>query len=631
MGDSGKGFNEKKITSRAKTFPVPFSLKTNNKKNSTSINTSKHLSKKEIISNAFKFHSLGNINDAVKCYEIFINKGFEDPKVFLNYSIILQDLGKLEEAELTVRKAIRLKPDYPKAYCNLATILQEFSKLEEAEIYCTKAINLDPNLPEAHYNLGNILKDIGKLKEAENSALMAIKLRPNDGIFYSSLGSILREQGNLERAELLTRKAIELNPNHAISYSNLGNILKDLGKLQEAELYTRKAIEIKPNFAMAYTNLGVILKYMGKIKEAELSIRKAIAIKPNSSKAYANLGGIMLDLNKLNEAELFTRKALEIEPEFIDAHLNLSHILLRSLKLLEGWDQYEWRWKIIRNFKVKNKLKTSKPEWKRDMKQRVLLWPEQGLGDEILFLSLLPEMLELVDKLIVQTDKRLIPLLRRSFNQKIEYKERDHLIDEAEYDSQISMGSLPRILRPTLQSFKYSEKKYLESNKKRSKELRDNLLKGQQTKLFGISWNTKTKEFLQSALSLEKLILAIYSSNICFVSLQYGDVKEEINNLRLKHGICVHEVEEIDNFNDIDGLSSLITACDEVITIENMISILAASLGVKTNVLLPTSCYWPYGSKETYCYWFSSMKLFRQNEFGVWDEPLNEIKEELKK
>ena len=630
MSDSSKGFNEKKITSREKTFPVPFPLKTNNKENIKPKDGSKQLSKKDIVSNAFRFHSIGNINNAVKYYKMFINKGFEDPQVFLNYSIILQDLGRLEEAEETLRKAIRLNTDYPKAYCNLATVLQELGKFKEAEISCNKAIKLDPELAEAYYNLANILKDIGKLKEAEKYALRAIKLKPDVGIFYSSLGSILREKGNLEKAELLIRKSIELNPKHAISYSNLGCILRDLGEIKEAEIYALKASKMRPNSSDIQINLSSILKDIGKIKEAELSIRKAIKIKPNNSKAYSNLGCILLDLNKLEEAELFTRKAIQIEPEFIDAHLNLSHILLRSMKFLEGWDQYEWRWKIIRHFKVKNKLKTSKPEWKRDMKQRVLLWPEQGLGDEILFLSLLPDMLKLVDKLIVQADKRLIPLLKRTFNQKIEFKERGHLIDEAEYDCQISMGSLPRILRPTLQSFECSEKRYLESNKKRSKELRDNLIKDQQKKLFGISWKTKNIEYFKSAISLEKLILAINSSDICFVSLQYGDVKEEINNVRLKHGIYVNEVEEIDNFNDIDGLSSLITACDEVISIENLTATLSASLGVKTNVLLPTSCYWPFGSNEIECYWFSSMKLFRQNEFGIWDEPLNEIKKELR-
>jgi len=293
-------------------------------------------SKEEIINKAIKFHSQGNIPEAAKYYQLFINEGFNDHRVFSNYGLILRDLGKLQEAELSTRKAIELNPNYANAYSNLGLILRDLGKLQEAELSTRKAIEINPNFADAHSNLGSILKDLGKLQEAELSTRKAIELNPNYAYAYSNLGSILNDLGKLQEAETSYRKAIELNPNYANAYSNLGNVLSDLGKLQEAELSYRKAIEINPNFADAHYNLGNLLSDIGKLQEAETSYRKAIELNPNYANAYSNLGNVLSDLGKLQEAELSYRKAIEINPNFADAHSNLGSILKDLGKLQEA-------------------------------------------------------------------------------------------------------------------------------------------------------------------------------------------------------------------------------------------------------------------------------------------------------
>ena len=166
------------------------------------------LSREDIIDQAFQFHSQGNISEAEKYYQYFINQGFKDHRVFSNYGIILQNLGKSKEAEVSTRKAIELKP----------------------------------NFAEAHSNLGNILRDLGNLKDAEVSIRKAIELIPDYAEAHSSLGIILKDLGNLKEAEISTRKAIELKPNFAEAHSNLGIIFKDLGKLQDAEVSIRLSL-----------------------------------------------------------------------------------------------------------------------------------------------------------------------------------------------------------------------------------------------------------------------------------------------------------------------------------------------------------------------------------------------------
>ncbi len=299
-----------------KIFPVPCAM--GEIKENIFVNTIKQekSSKKEIINQAFKFHSQGNISQAARYYKLFIKQGHEDAKVFSNYGIILRDLGKLKEAELLLRKAIKLKPDFANAHSIFGNILRDIGNLKEAELTLRKAIELKHDFANAHCNLGNILKDLGKLKEAEISTRKAIELKPNLAEAHSNLGSILSDLGKLQEAELLLRKAIELKPNLAEAHSNLGNTLRVLGKLKEAELSLCKAIELKPNFAEAHSNLGIILKDLGNEKDAIKHYCFALEKKPNNISFYINskfnFSKIMEDISQIDTERKNYKKQIQI-------------------------------------------------------------------------------------------------------------------------------------------------------------------------------------------------------------------------------------------------------------------------------------------------------------------------------
>ncbi len=161
LESSNKDQAKKKIT-EVKTFSVPLPLAEIKENITISTNTPSKSSKEQIINQAFKFHSQGNILEAAKFYQLFINKGFNDYRVFSNYGDILKNLGKLKEAELSTRKAIEINPNFAEAHSNLGNILRDLGKLKEAKLSTRKAIELKPNFAEAHANLGSILKDLGK-------------------------------------------------------------------------------------------------------------------------------------------------------------------------------------------------------------------------------------------------------------------------------------------------------------------------------------------------------------------------------------------------------------------------------------------------------------------------------------
>ena len=184
------------------------------------------LTKEQIIIQAFKFHAQGNILEAAKYYQFFIDKGFKNHRVFLNHGVILKSLGELQSSELSFRKAIEL----------------------------------NPNLAEGHSNLGIILKDLGNLKEAELSFRKAIEIKPDYALAYSNLGNVLRDNGKLKEAELSFRKAIEIKPDYALAYSNLGNVLRDNGKLKESFDSYLKVIDINPKISNIYESITRLLK-----------------------------------------------------------------------------------------------------------------------------------------------------------------------------------------------------------------------------------------------------------------------------------------------------------------------------------------------------------------------------------
>ncbi len=121
-----------------------------------------NMSKDEIIRKAFHYHLKGNIHEASKHYQTFINKGYKDHRVFLNSGEILRELGRLEEAEIWIRKAISLKPDYAIAYNNLGNILRAKNKFKEAETSYNNAIVLDPDFTKAYCNLSTLTTSTDK-------------------------------------------------------------------------------------------------------------------------------------------------------------------------------------------------------------------------------------------------------------------------------------------------------------------------------------------------------------------------------------------------------------------------------------------------------------------------------------
>ena len=166
-----------------------FGEKTQSKKEITSKNKQK-VNIGQLIKKAFELQSQGKKLEAAKYYAYLIKQGLKDYRVFSNYGIFLNEIGKHKEAELELKKAISLNPEYPNAYYNLAVLYIGQGNFEKAELELKKTIKLKSDFAIAHYNLGLILKDQGRLKEAETHTQKALEVDHQFTDAYLSLSTM---------------------------------------------------------------------------------------------------------------------------------------------------------------------------------------------------------------------------------------------------------------------------------------------------------------------------------------------------------------------------------------------------------------------------------------------------------
>ena len=612
-------------------------------------------------------NALVEINDvkkAVASYEVALTFKSEDPEILLQYAKALSKLGKFDNAINCFSDVLTFGTNSSNVQTyidnvveqktEIENLISDYAKLNNAEnnsaevfhfsgvVFQLKqfydaaldnfkqAIKIKPNYAEAYVSLGNTLRSKNDLDGAIKSFKVAIKLEPNLHTGYVHIGDSLMERDELDQAIKYFEEALKIKYDYSTAYNSLGFAQKKNGDLNAAIQNYRLAIEFNPDSLEAHNNLGSALKLQGKLDASLAIFRKAIEIGPNSSEIYFNFANTLSETGDLEGAIGAYQKALDINPDYAKAHLNLGFTLLNDGNFKAGWCGYEARLKTPQFTPVN--LITKKPKWNTTDKGRVLLTSEQGVGDMIMFSSMIPEIQNLCDKIIVQLDERLLPLFKRSFSNKISFYSREVLIPESQYDTHISMGSCAQYLRPNLESFKRSSGPFLTANKKLSARLRSQILRESDKIIYGLTWRGgKRNRSKASSKSIELVELAkiLNHKDIQIVNLQYGNTDQELAELKSQTGIDVLNISEIDNFNNIDGLTALIQACDHVVSVDNLTVHIAGALGKKASVLLPYASDWRWGQKGLDSYWHASLELLRQDKVSDWRAPLAALRHDL--
>ncbi len=577
-----------------------------------------------------------------------------EPK--LQEGIALHQNGQLQPAELIYQQILQVNPQNAEVLHLLGTIAHQVEKYDLAINLINQAIEIDPNRSSFFNNLGLTLQKRERFKEAIQAYKQAIELNSESAESYYNLGLLLQEQNRSSEAIQAYQDAIEINPNYSKAYNNLGSILKTQGKFEEAIQAYRQAIKNSPSYSQAHNNLGIALSDQGKLEEAIQAYQNVLKINPNHLEAcnslgivlkdlgkinsnhgptYNNLGNALRDQGKLEKAVQAYKQAIEINPQFPEAHHNLGTSLFLAGDFENCWKHYEWRWQCPNTHLSLKERHLPQRRWEGSelTDTSILVWAEQGVGDQITFASMFPSLLQAGAKVIVECEQRLIPLFKRSFPE-IRFYPQESLPHAQLFDTninyQIPMGSLGRWFRADQDSFSRNKQSYLkacpEETEKRRRKYQE-LSNG--SMLVGISWKSAGPDQSWSesrSIPLNDYWASVLSYEDCyFINLQYGDVKRELELLKLETGLAIYSDQEVYALEDLDNFAAQVSALDLVISIDNTTVHIAGALGQRVWTLLPHIPYWRWMRDGEDTLWYKNMRLFRQDHIGDWSGVFQQV------
>ncbi len=566
----------------------------------------------------------GEAEEAVRNLGRAVELEPEDPGLKLVLGIALHRLRRFAEAAACYREAAAQSADLAPAHAGLGRALAALGRFDEAESAWRRALVLAPDDADAHRGLGDVLQAGERLEEAESAYRRALALQPDHAEARVNLGLALQGQGRLEEAEAAYRAAVALRPDMASAQGNLGEVLRRLGRLEEAEAACRRALALDPERAEFHNNLAAVLHSIGRPEEGVEAARRAVALAPHEAWAHCNLGVLLGTRGELRESMQACRRALALQPDLARAHEHLGLALLAMGDYEAGLPEYEWR---LRNTRIPP-VAQGIPAWTgEDIQNRtVLVWAEQGIGDQIMFSALLDDLLRRGARCLARLDPRLEPLLLRSFPA-VEFVAPERRREELpRIDYQVAIASLCAWLRPRLASIP-RHAGYLRADP----AARDALRARYQNRfprrlLVGLSWRGgQRRTTRRRSVPLEQWGPILGQPGFGFVSLQYGDCADEIAAVRQSLGVEVLRDAGIDPLRSMDDLAAQTGAMDLVVSIDNSTVHLAGALGVPVWILLPDPPEWRWMLDRSDSPWYPSARLIRQPRSGDWDSVIETV------
>ncbi len=346
--------------------------------------------------------------------------------------------------------------------------------------------------------------------------------------------------------------------------------------------------------------------------------------------SFIQRGRAHWEMHRWDEAMRDFEMGLRMKPDAADARWTVGLITLQMGDFERGWKGYEARWESDA-FKSP-KLKTKLPRWEPDKGyQSVLVWCEQGIGDQIIYSSLLPALQKITPNVTVVVDGRLVKLLQRGMPD-IRFISHETRVKNANLDSHLPIGSLGAAFIHSFEDVpKNRVTNYLIPNPDNKAAIKRDLGLEDGDFVIGLSWSsTAPRVGEHKSISLMELEPLFDLPKVKVVNLQYGKPKEQIAEFEQKTGKKVHQ-SFVNTFFDLEGVASMIDLCDVVVACSNANVHLAGAMGKET-LVFDANKLWYWNCKEgDRSTWYPSVRLFpRQNMIAPWDDQVKVIVQKVR-
>ncbi len=524
-------------------------------------------------------------------------------------------------------------------------------KAMEGADLALKALELDEQCGVGWHILAICREKANDFTTALRCYETALKLSPDEPEIANDLGRLAMRMGFKELAEQFFIAYLEKSPSSVAGANNLACAQRDLMNYEAAVETVRKAIFANPEAALLWNTLATILAEQGEVAGSIQFFDEALRLKPDFHSARYNRGGAKQSLGDPVGALEDTEAALPgvvLESERAMMGLARATMLLSAGRIAEGWDAYEVRFDPayidVTHFMI------DRPQWTPDTPlegKTLLVMGEQGLGDEVLFASIVPDLIQAAGpggKVILAVEKRLVPLFARSFPEATVGEHGtlrvDHhtvraprFMDEAAMqavDLWTPMASPLRAFRRQLLDFPLRQG-FLTPDPERVAYWRTELARLESGPKVGVIWKSLVLDSARKRFysPFDQWAPVLSTPGAVMVNLQYGDSTEEIARAKAELDVEIWTPPGIDLKNDLDDLTALCAALDIVIGPATATTNLAAAAGAEL-WLISTPGAWPKLGADHYP-WYPQARVFTPSAYNAWEPVMAEIAAALAK
>lgn len=540
----------------------------------------------------------------------------------------LAALQRYEDAAKAFEKVLKKDPGQLDAAYNLAVCQQELGRFHAARKTLEQVLKAQPGNLDAMLTLSAVLSEIGTGEEREALLQAAIAQAPGDRRFRHNLALLYHREERYEEAARQAEIIAESNPADAAVADLLGVIRLSQGKQQNDRSYIEdavacfeRAVAAEPDNLAYGINLGNALNAIQDSGRAQRHFEALIARFPGEVRLHHGLGIALLSQDRTAEARSSFEAAVACDPSDVAAQYQLAVAALALGDYEAGSRGFEWRWRV-----------ETRPKWRARGATywdggplpdgQLMVWAEQGLGDEVLHFGWLSLLRDRGISCAVECDSRLVDLLKRSYPDAAVYPRGDlELVDRAGsgFAAHCPSGDLLLRTRPWDQP-KAGPSRYLVPDPERCESFRQRLAALHPGRKIGISWYSKGS-FLGFGKSTDLADWGpiLRHRGAVFVNLQYGDCEAEFEAICRANEAKSYCDPDLDRREDIEGLCALIDSLDLVITVSNVTAHFAGALGKPCWVLLGPDPLWHWGREGEAAPFYASVTTLRASALGGWD------------
>lgn len=522
---------------------------------------------------------------AIKFLLDALNVDSKNDHILMNLGVAYKENQNFKESEKSFTRSLNLNPHNTDTLNNLGSLYLNQKEYELAIKYFNQAMAINPKNDSYIINLAEALACNGEFKK---SIEYLLQINASSKFFFESqvkLFNIFFKSKNYENCITLGEELIKKQLNNDTLSSFLNNLIHSAIELNDSKKAKSFFLKLSSDDDNYFFNKAQIDAAEGAIDEAISGYNTLIKDKKNQTQSLHNLGMIYSRKKEITKAINSFKDALNINPNLSHTRIILGMLQLSQCDFKLGWPNFLsytetpiYGYPFLKNKTIWQGQKVDKP---------ILIMLDQGIGDQIFYASML-NRLNASNSYICITDTKLKELFTKSFSKSIQFITQDK-VGSVDFDFYVRGSHLAELYIKEKSDLK-QQMPYLKANKLSFKD----------KKIIGISWHSNNKFIGRyKSIDLDMLVKKLKTKTHNFMNLQYGDFKNEIKEISINEQIKFIGTRNIDNFNDIVGLSGLILACDEIYTISNTTAHLAAALGVKVNLLLP------YDHHANTWYWFN--------------------------